>query len=203
KDKYHRPTIAFAGVDRDSNDGEIKGSARSIPGYHIRDALDTIASRNPSLLRKFGGHAMAAGLTIAARHLDQFAVLFADHANANINPDQLQARITTDGGLGPDELNLETAEAVLQAGPWGQGFPEPSFDGEFRVLEQRRVGGKHLKLQLAIAGTQSSLEAIAFNADAAVWPSPGDSVQLVYRLEINTYGGQRKLQLNVELLEIQ
>ncbi|MFM1895157.1 MAG: hypothetical protein RLZZ385_231 [Pseudomonadota bacterium] len=202
KDHYHRPVIVFANAgDSGGKADELKGSARSLAGYHIRDALDTIATRNPGLISKFGGHAMAAGLSIARADLPRFTEAFAAHAEAQLDDESRQARILTDGPLDPQYLTLPTAELLQAAGPWGQGFPEPRFDGEFRLLEQRLVGDKHLKLKVMPADGGQPLDAIAFNIDTGLWPrSDVHRVRLVYRLDINEYRGVRALQLMVEHL---
>ncbi len=202
KDKYHRPVIAFA--DASSGGGEeaeIKGSARSIPGYHIRDALDTIASRYPQLIQKFGGHAMAAGLSLKRSDLEAFSHAFAEHAAATLSEDELTARLLSDGAIDADDLTMQTAQAIQAGGPWGQGFPEPLFDGEFVVRDQRLLAQKHLKMQVSPAGSQLTLDAIAFNVDIRLWPQTVRTVHLAYRLSVNEYRGNRSLQLVVEQLE--
>ncbi len=204
KEKLHRPVIAFAdaGVMGDG-EIEIKGSARSIPGLHIRDVLDTVATRNPGLVTRFGGHAMAAGLTLRKCDYERFSAAFTAAVAALLNEDDLQARIATDGEIAVKEFNIETAQALRDAGPWGQSFPEPNFDGVFKVVQQRLLGDSHLKMVLSpSADERLLLDAIAFNVDRNCWPDEGvREVRLVYRLDINEFRGQRNLQLLVEHIE--
>lgn len=203
KERLHRPVIAFAdaGVD-ELGEPQLKGSARSIAGLHIRDVLDTVATRNPGLISRFGGHAMAAGLSLPTRDYARFCAAFAAEVTALLSEDDLQARILTDGEVQADELTLGTAQLLRGHGPWGQGFPEPSFDGEFEVLQQRMLGEKHLKLVLCLPGCrQQALDAIAFNVDPAVWaPCNVRRIRAVYRLDVNEFRGQRSLQLVLEHL---
>lgn len=198
KERTHRPVIAFALGEQ----GEIKGSARSIPGLHIRDVLDTIATRNPGLIQKFGGHAMAAGLTLAADGLTRFSECFDAEVRAQLSASDLDQCIETDGELAAAEMTLELARTLREAGPWGHHFPEPLFDGCFQVLQQRVVGVRHLKLMLMEVSSGISMDAIWFNADLANWP--GDAAQrvrVVYKLDINTFRGQSSVQLLIEYLE--
>ena len=198
KEKLHRPVIAFAA----SQDGEIKGSARSIPGFHIRDALDAIATRNPGLLLKFGGHAMAAGLSIRQKDYDRFAAAFDEEARRIITEDQLKALMLTDGELAMHDFTMATAELLREAGPWGQSFPEPVFDGCFELIEQRLVGEKHLKMVLMCPGADHWIDGIAFNVDTGTWPDLSvRKVRAVYKLDINEFRGNRTLQLLVDHLE--
>lgn len=194
KERVHRPVIAFA----PANERELKGSARSVPGLHIRDALDNIAARDPALLAKFGGHAMAAGLTLARDRFEAFARAFDEEVGRWLSEDDLRGRIYTDGELAAGDFSLELAEALRAAGPWGQGFPEPLFDGCFDVLDRRIVGEKHLKLTLRSVGAKP-LSAIAFNA--AETPADWTRVRAAYRLDVNEYQGSRSLQLVLEHLE--
>ena len=196
KDRLHRPVIAFANADN----GQIKGSARSIPGLHIRDALDAVAARHPGLLRKFGGHAMAAGLTLERDGYEPFCRAFDAEARRCLSAAQLQARIDSDGELSRAEFSIELAEQLRMAGPWGQQFPEPLFDGEFELIQQRIVGQRHLKLMLATADG-FCLDAIAFNVDLDSWPSSASRARVVYKLDVNEFRGNRTLQLLVEYLE--
>jgi single-stranded-DNA-specific exonuclease len=199
KDRLHRPTIAFA----DAEDGEIKGSARSIPGIHIRDILDAVATRHPGLVSKFGGHAMAAGLSLERDAYDDFAAAFVAEVARHTEDVNLQAVIDSDGELLPGDFNLELASALRFAGPWGQHFPEPLFDGCFNIVQQRLVGEKHLKLVLAVPGTAELVDAIAFNVDLEVWPNPAqERVAAAYRLDVNEFRGRRSLQLVIEHLTI-
>jgi single-stranded-DNA-specific exonuclease len=199
KDRVHRPVIVFA----DADNGEYKGSARSIKGLHIRDALDAVASRHPGLISKFGGHAMAAGLSIAKDHYPAFVDAFDAEVRRLLTPADLEAEILTDGVLNPDQLSIDTAQLLREAGPWGQHFPEPLFEGEFHVVQQRIVGEKHLKLVLATDASKNQLiDAIAFNVDTDRWPNPAvDKVQLVYKLDINLWRGRESIQLLVEHLD--
>lgn len=199
KDRYHRPTIVFA----DAGEGLIKGSARSVPGLHIRDALDAVAARHPELLQKFGGHAMAAGMSLARENFDAFAQAFDEEVRRQLSEEDLQAVIVSDGALTPQEFNLNNAAQVREAGPWGQHFPEPVFDGEFLLLQQKLVGEKHLKMTLAIdpAG-QQLVDAIAFNIDPKIWPNAQiQKVRAAFKLDINEFRGNTNLQLLVDYLE--
>jgi single-stranded-DNA-specific exonuclease len=209
KDRLHRPVIAFARADG----GTLRGSARSVAGIHIRDVLDGIATRHPGLIEKFGGHAMAAGMSLPETNLEPFRAAFAAEVAARAGADILRGVIHSDGELLPGEMCIATARVLKQAGPWGQGFPEPVFDGGFIVADARVVGGRHLKLLLreaqgagAAAGTRC-FDAIAFgHADAAASPAaairPGAAVELAYRLEINEYNGTESVQLNCQHLGV-
>lgn len=198
KEKFYRPVIAFA----DAGNGELKGSARSVAGIHIRDVLDEIAVNNPSLITKFGGHAMAAGLSLHHDDFDQFSLAFDEQVSKHLTKEQCVGEVLTDGPLIYSELNLDTALLLESAGPWGQNFPEPVFDNEFEIIEQRIVGMKHLKLVLTHPDSSQLIDAIAFNIDLTQWPNyRTNRVQLVYRLNINYYQGRRKLQLMVEYLQ--
>ncbi len=170
KDRLHRPTIAFA----DGDAGQIKGSARSIPGIHIRDILDAVAVRHPGLISKFGGHAMAAGLSLARDDYEAFAGAFVAEVQRHAEDVELQAVIESDGELAETDFDLELATALRFAGPWGQHFPEPVFDGVFQVVSQRIVGEKHLKLVLFPADGSVLLDAIAFNVDLGDLAGPVD-----------------------------
>lgn len=204
KDKFHRPVIVFADA---SNDGgtsqELKGSARSIKGLHIRDTLDAVATRYPHLLTKFGGHSMAAGMSILKSNYAAFCKAFDEEVRQRLSEDDLQAVLLTDGELAASDFDLLLAEQLRNAGPWGQHFPEPLFDGVFRLLQQRIVGEKHLKMVLAIGSDgKHVIDAIAFNVDRQVWPNTMvDSVQLVYKLDINEFRGERIIQLLVDYIE--
>jgi single-stranded-DNA-specific exonuclease len=199
KDRLHRPVIAFA----DSDDGSIKGSARSIPGLHIRDALDRVASTNPGLVSKFGGHAMAAGLSLPREHLDRFTRALENTVGEWLDEVELEAIVESDGELPAAAMEPELARTLRYAAPWGQHFPEPVFDGYFRVLQQRIVGGKHLKLVLSPEQEPARLlDAIAFNVDTGTWPDEEvQRVRLAYRLDLNYFRGEERLQLMVEFLE--
>ena len=198
KEKFNRPVIAFADVN-DSGE-EIKGSARSIKGFHIRDALDAVASSNPGMISKFGGHAMAAGLSLEKGKLQEFTEAFQKQAALLLSEDLLRAQILSDGEIAQSEFSLETAAELIKAGPWGQEFPEPVFDGKFKVIQQRRVGENHLKLVLAPElAPQNTIDAIAFNIDKQDWPDPDmTDIEIAYRLDINEFRGSQTLQLMVE-----
>ncbi len=201
KDRLHRPVIAFAPAE----DGSLRGSARSIPGIHIRDALDGVAARHPGLLVKFGGHAMAAGLSLARENLPAFRAAFAAEIALRADADNLTGWVLSDGELERNEIALRTALALRAAGPWGQGFPEPVFDGEFDVLETRIVGERHLKLKVRAATGCESIDAIAFgylgSAAESLAIARGARVRLAYRLEVNEYNGMERVQLNCQHLE--
>lgn len=202
KDKFHRPVIAFADAGRsDQGVCELKGSARSIKGFHIRDALDAIASRNPGLISKFGGHAMAAGLSLDKDRLESFSQAFDEYAASLLGADELLARMVTDGELRPNELDLSAAEALIAAGPWGQGFPEPLFDGSFTIRDMRILADKHIKFSLRPLSGGDPVEAIAFNADLTQNLQAGDKLQVIYRLSVNDFRDIRRLQLVVEKFE--
>lgn len=196
REHVHRPVIAFAPC----GEGELKGSARSIPGLHIRDALDTVATRYPQLLSKFGGHAMAAGLSLREADYAEFAQRFNEVVRESLRDEDLQECIHSDGELQDEYLNLEAAFALRGAGPWGQHFPEPLFDGEFEIVQRRIVGEAHLKLGLRT--TQGRIvEAIAFNTTDIDWPQDTKRVKMAYRLDINEYRGECTPQLIVEHIE--
>lgn len=195
KEQYHRPVIAFA----DAGNGEIKGSCRSIPGLHMRDVLDLIDTQNPGMILKFGGHAMAAGLTIPEPKLEAFSQAFDQAVRAELDEDALRGVLLSDGELMPQDLNLQTAEVLRAGGPWGQQFPEPMFDGRFRLLHQKLVGSKHLKMMLEPVVGGSVIDAIAFNVDVRRWPDASvQQVELAYRLDVNEFRGNRSAQLLVE-----
>ena len=197
KDRFHRPVIAFA----PSNGDEIKGSARSIPGLHIRDALAEIAAQYPKLIDKFGGHAMAAGLTLSRASFDNFAKAFDAVVSKNLTEEQLHNSLVSDGELSQDDLTIEVAEVLREAGPWGQAFPEPLFDGTFEIVEQRLVGNKHLKMVLM--KDHQPIDAIAFNIDIEAWPNHRcERVHVAYRIDVNEFRGRRTVQLIVEHLAV-
>ena len=194
KERYHRPTIAFA----DAGDGLLKGSARSIPGFHIRDALDAVAAQHPGLISKFGGHAMAAGLSLPLANFGAFSAAFDAEVRRQLCEDDLTGRLLSDGQLGVEEFHLDLAHALRQAGPWGQHFPEPLFHGVFEIVQQRLVGERHLKLVLRTECGGRQLDAIAFNIDREQWPNPTVRwVELAYKLEANEFRGQESVQLLV------
>lgn len=199
KDRVDRPVIVFA----DHNNGELKGSGRSVRGVHLRDVLDRVAKKHPDLLSKFGGHAMAAGLSLARDKLEAFTVAFAEAVEAQLNGQSLRSQMETDGDLSSEDLCLELALQLEKSGPWGQAFPEPCFDGEFFLLQQKIVGEKHLKVVLApIGAPQQAMDAIAFNIDLDTWPDPGCSqVRAVYKLNVNEFRGLRSVQLMIDYME--
>lgn len=204
KERFHRPAIAFARVDigEDSDLAELKGSARSIKGFHIRDALDAIATRNPGLISKFGGHAMAAGLSLPLAKFEEFSKAFREEAERTIDPSLLQATIESDGSVEAEFLNLETAQLLNFSGPWGQDFPEPLFDDEFLLRQHRRVGERHLKMTLSpLSSPGQFVDAIAFNVEDADWPpATASRITLAYRLAVNEFRGLRSLQLMVDTI---
>ncbi len=196
KSRLHRPTIIFAL----KNDLELKGSGRSIAGLHLRNVLDTIATNYPNVIKEFGGHAMAAGLTITKDNFVEFSKAFDAEVQRQLKDDMLQDKIMSDGELVGVDLNLEFVECVREAGPWGAGFPEPIFDGRFHVLDKRLVGGHHLKLTLQRDG--QSFDAIAFNVDVERCRHLRiEFIHAAYRLDINEYRGRRTLQLIIEHFE--
>lgn len=198
KEQFHRPVIAFA----QDQAGILKGSARSIPGLHIRDVLERVYSQHPDLILKFGGHAMAAGLSIQESRFDDFRQIFNQTVSELLVEDQLQGTIWTDGELNANLLNLATAETLRQGGPWGQAFPEPLFDGEFKILQQRLVGEKHLKMMVEPKLGGPLLDAIAFNVDTRYYPDLSvKTAKFVYKLDINEFRGNRDVQLLVDYIE--
>ena len=200
KEKFHRPTIIFAKGSETPNGIEIKGSARSIPGLHIRDLLEHIDSQHPGLIIKFGGHAMAAGLSIDEVDFDKFNQLFNEYAQLWLNEDALEGKIMSDGELGKDAFNLEFANLLRESGPWGQNFPEPVFDNHFKLIQQRIVGEKHLKMMVEIQGF--AIDAIAFNVDIKKWPNPQcEWVHLAYKLDVNEFRGKQTVQLLVDHIQ--
>ncbi|HUY84688.1 MAG TPA: DHHA1 domain-containing protein, partial [Steroidobacteraceae bacterium] len=201
KERLHRPVVAFAVA----NDGSLRGSARSIEGIHVRDALEAISVAHPGLIDKFGGHAMAAGLTVRRENLAAFRTAFAAEVAARADPDALHGLIQSDGELSAAELTLDTARVLLDGGPWGQGFPEPLFDGEFAVCDARIVGERHLKLRVRAARQDAVLDMIVFGYfdEARGAPPPaGARVAAAYRLELNEFNGRVRLQLNCRHLRV-
>ncbi|KQQ66457.1 single-stranded-DNA-specific exonuclease RecJ [Pseudomonas sp. Leaf127] len=194
KERYHRPAIAFASA----GDGLLKGSARSVPGFHIRDALDAVAARHPDLISKFGGHAMAAGLSLPEANLTAFTEAFDLEVRRQLTEDDLTGRLLSDGTLAVEEFHLELARALRNAGPWGQHFPEPLFHGVFELVEQRVVGERHLKMVLRTECGSLRLDGIAFGVDRDVWPDPTIRwVEVAYRLDLNEFRGNETVQLLV------
>ena len=195
KEKYHRPVIVFA----KGNEGEIKGSARSIPCVHIRDVLDSISKKHPELIKKFGGHAMAAGLSINESDFPQFKDAFALEVAALISKEDCVGEVVSDGELALKELNIDIARLLADAGPWGQAFPEPIFDNRFHLIEQRLLQGKHLKMTLQLEDSELLIDAIQFNVNSDEWPNHrAELVHCAYKLDINRYRNREKLQLMVE-----
>ena len=197
KERFHRPVIAFAQV----SDDEVKGSARSVSGFHIRDGLDAVATRNPGLITKFGGHAMAAGLSLKLDRLEEFQAAFDEEACRHLSDEDLQEVIYSDGQLASHELSMELAEQLRHGGPWGQGFPEPLFDGEFVVVQRRIVGERHLKLLLQTPDRTRHVDAIAFNTVDSDWPTQVEQVRVAYQLDVNEFRGERNVQLLVQYIE--
>ncbi|MBH2895668.1 single-stranded-DNA-specific exonuclease RecJ [Serratia ureilytica] len=197
KERFHRPVIAFA----PAGDGILKGSGRSVPGLHMRDALERLDMLNPGLMMKFGGHAMAAGLSLEEAKFDEFRQRFGELVGEWLDPAMLEGVIWSDGELAMQELSLATAELLREGGPWGQAFPEPTFDGKFRILQQRLVGEKHLKLMVEPLGGGPLLDGIAFNVDTTLWPdSSVREVELAYKLDVNEFRGNRNVQLLIQHL---
>jgi len=199
KDRLRRPVIAFAAADATT----LRGSARSVAGIHIRDVLDAIAARHPGLLSRFGGHAMAAGLTLERAALDRFARAFDEEVARAARGAPAADRVETDGELAPEEIALDTAQALRSGGPWGQGFPEPSFDGLFSIRSARVIGERHVKMWVEVPRSGRAFDAIAFNhleEGATECALPEGLKHLVYRLEVNEYQGERRLQLLIDHL---
>lgn len=198
KDRTHLPTIIFTKV----NDQELKGSARSLVGLNMVEALDAINDQLPGVLIKYGGHAGAAGLTIAADKFDEFKKAFDEQVTRMVSKEDLNMVYETDGELDASELTIEMASLIQEGGPWGQKFSEPSFHGVFNVIEQRIVGQRHLKLVLQLEGAYTVMNAICFNVDLDKWPAEDcNKVQIVYRLDVNEYRGSQQLQLIVQYID--
>lgn len=199
KERVHRPVIAFAALNED----EIKGSGRSVTGLHLRDVLSNIAASYPDLITKFGGHAMAVGLSLRRQNYEAFNLAFIAEVEKHLNEEDLQAKIYTDGELEPENICLTTAKLLRKAGPWGQDFSDPVFEGDFNVLQQKLVGQKHLKMFLAVPGGGNIVcDAIRFNVDLKRWPNERcKKVHIVYRLDVNEYNDNYYLQLIVENLQ--
>lgn len=197
KERFNRPVIAFA----PAGDGILKGSGRSIAGLHMRDALERLDTLNPGLMMKFGGHAMAAGLSLEESKFDEFRDKFAKLVGEWLDPSHLEGVVWSDGELSAHELTIDTAEMLRDGGPWGQAFPEPTFDGTFRILQQKLLKERHLKLMIEPVGGGPLLDGIAFNIDPTFWPDSSiREVQLAYRLDINEFRGNRSVQLIIEHL---
>lgn len=194
----HRPTVILA----DAGDGQLRGSCRSIPGLHVRDVIAAVDARHPDMIAAFGGHAMAAGLTLEAEALGAFRAALTAEVERVLGGKPSQREILTDGALAADEMTLETAEVLRIATPWGAGFPAPTFDGCFRVLSAQVVGEQHLKMRVVPCDTECApVDAIAFNAEAAQRDHTPERLRLVYRLEVNEFRGRRQVQLVVEYME--
>ena len=196
KEKFNRPVVVFA----QECQGILKGSARSITELHIKDVFDEIARLYPELILTFGGHAMAAGLTIEESQFDRFSDVFNKVVNQYISSDSLEDQCLTDGELSGDDFSLPLALAIQNAGPWGQSFPEPIFVGQFKILDKRVVGESHLKLKLQ-SRNNNTLDAIAFNMTDDDWPSKLEQITSTYRLGINNYRGHSQVQLFIEHIE--
>lgn len=196
KERWHRPSLVFA----QGEDGFLKGSARSIPGFHIRDALAAVDAKYPHLIERFGGHAMAAGLSIAMDNLEAFKEALNAYAQEYLDPALLARTWRTDGVLQSPDLQLQQAQLLTTAGPWGQAFEAPSFHGDFELIQQRIVGQKHLKMVVAQQQGGELIDAICFNADLSIWPSEYQRVRLVYRMDVNEFRGRQSLQLIVEAM---
>ncbi|AFP84496.1 single-stranded-DNA-specific exonuclease RecJ [secondary endosymbiont of Ctenarytaina eucalypti] len=195
KERFQRPVIAFA----PAGDGILKGSGRSIPGLHMRDLLERLNTLHPNLMLQFGGHGMAAGLMLKQTQFDRFQEDFSTLVEEWIDPAMLEGVIWSDGELSGPELSVRTAELLREGGPWGQTFPEPLFDGRFRVIHQKLMGDKHLKLLLEPLAGGPILDGVAFNIDSHLWPNPKvNTLELAYRLEVNNFFGNRRLQLFIE-----
>lgn len=195
KERFHRPVIAFA----PAGDGTLKGSGRSIQGLHMRDALERLDTLYPNLMIKFGGHAMAAGLSLEEHKFEQFQQRFGELVTEWLDPALLQGEVISDGPLSAAEMSMEVAQLLRDAGPWGQMFPEPLFDGRFRLLQQRLVGERHLKVMVEPVGGGPLLDGIAFNIDTTCWPDNGvREVELAYKLDINEFRGNRSLQIIID-----
>ncbi len=195
KERFHRPVIAFAPV----GDGTLKGSGRSVQGLHLRDVLERLDTLYPGLMQKFGGHAMAAGLSLDESRFEEFRMRFAALVHELMDASMLEGEIWSDGALSGQEMNLDVADMLRDAGPWGQMFPEPLFDGEFKILQQRLVGERHLKLMVEPLGGGPLLDGIAFNIDSTFWPDNSvREVKLVYKLDVNVFRGNRTVQLLID-----
>ncbi|MDZ4379410.1 MAG: single-stranded-DNA-specific exonuclease RecJ, partial [Xanthomonadaceae bacterium] len=201
KDRWHRPVLAFAPASPEAGRGDepLRGSARSIPGFHIRDALALVDARHPGMIERFGGHAMAAGLSLAHDVLPAFSAAFTECAVQMLEPAMLARQIQTDGLLQSDEFTLANAQALAMAGPWGLGFPEPLFDGVFEVLDWKLLGERHLRMELLPAAGGSAITAIHFGG----WSGqpPATTLRVVYQLAINRYRGREALQLIIQHCE--
>jgi single-stranded-DNA-specific exonuclease len=191
KDRLHRPVIIFT-YDKDN---KIRGSGRSVQGVHIRDVIETIATQHPGMVTYFGGHAMAAGLTIPRTQFEAFQQAFDEEIRKYLSADDLQGVIYSDGTLSGEDFNLDLAEQLRILTPWGHNFPEPIFDGEFELLGRRVLKDKHLKMQVCPIDGGPQIDVIAFNTVDTDWPADVSRVKLAYKLEINVFRGLTNLQL--------
>ncbi|RVU84796.1 single-stranded-DNA-specific exonuclease RecJ [Leucothrix sargassi] len=196
RERYFRPCIIFA----PGTQGEIKGSGRSIPGVHMRDVIDRVATKHTGLVEKFGGHAMAAGLSLNNDDFPAFKEAVEAVVVEHTEPEVFQEEVLSDGGLESEYFSLTTAKELAQRVPWGQGFPAPMFDDVFEVVERRVLKQVHLKLMLRREGHAEVLPAIVFNIDPEAWPQIGEKAHLLYQLAVNEYNGQQSLQLMVQRL---
>ncbi len=197
KEKFNRPVVVFA----NDNERVIKGSARSIKGLHIRDVLESVSTQHPGILIKFGGHAMAAGMSMLKSNFATFEQAFNDEVKKQLDDDALQGVIESDGELQGDDFGLSLAEAIRDAGPWGQGFLEPTFDGDFEVVDWRIVGEKHLKMELQSVDAEKPISAIAFNAPSSLVEESDGFIRAAYRLDVNEFRNKKTAQLIVEYFE--
>jgi single-stranded-DNA-specific exonuclease len=197
KEMFNRPVIAFA----KESDDVLKGSARSIHGLHIRDLLETMTRHSPDLILTFGGHAMAAGLTIRKPDFERFNQCFNTVLKESLSLENMRDDFLSDGKLAENDFSMRLAHEIQVAGPWGQMFPEPVFDGQFKVMDKRIVGGNHLKLRLQTEGNSRVLDAIAFNTTDEGWPADSEQIRSTYRLGINDFRGNSQLQLFIEYIE--
>lgn len=200
KEKFHRPVIAFAPETDDPDCNVLKGSARSIPGLHMRDALDLVSKKYPELIHKFGGHAMAAGLSLSTSNFDDFRVAFDNIVRELLTKSDLEEVLFTDGELDEQTCSLSHIELLSEAGPWGQKFPEPCFDNVFRIINSRILKEKHLKLVLQFEGGVELYDAIQFNSEWVDRDLP-DSARIVFRPDINEFRGRRSVQLMIDYIE--
>jgi single-stranded-DNA-specific exonuclease len=198
RERVNRPVIAFAPAeDADS----LKGSGRSVQGVHLRDVLAAIDAKHPGLMGRYGGHAMAAGLSLETEHLEAFRQAFS--AEVALHAEQIEdiERLWSDGELLPADINLSLAETLRHAAPWGQGFPEPAFDGRFEIVDQRIVGEHHLKLKVRPVGGTQAIDGIAFNHPDMLPTGGGQEFMLVYQLDVNEFRATRRHQLVVQHIE--
>jgi single-stranded-DNA-specific exonuclease len=198
KDRFHRPVIIFTHAEEEN---QMRGSARSVTGVHIRDVLANIQAQQPEIITKFGGHAMAAGLTLPKQHFDKFQQLFDAEVRKYLSVDDLQGIIFSDGSLKATDLNLELAEQLRMMTPWGQNFPEPTFEGDFELLERRVLKDKHLKMSVRPLEGGAPVEVIAFYTVDKNWPLAVKQVKLAYKLDINVFRGFKNVQLRAEYVE--